>query len=274
MSAIAANPADTAGTAGTVILCDGTAGTAVSALVLPTDIAGTASPVICLDGAAGTAVSALDDLRDRVNNLSEKMANLEALLSEPRIPNPALQVAEVQLVDEHLAGVGFTPEHTARCLRFSISDVDEMLLHQCPLEDLDISYDFFELQEAPAMLSETLSYDVEIECGSSRPGKVQQASDCNTDDLRSLVERILAPMLSPFMENIVGMMGQATQERFNMIKEMVGQNSEKLQHQLDKQNVQIASLAGSLAALRSRHPITSTSPVRSRSKGLRKSARQ
>ena len=98
---------------------------------------------------------------------------------------------------------------------------------------------------------------------------------CNSgnDHLRSLVEGILASMLSPVIENIVAMMGQATTERFDMIKEMVGQSSEKFQQQLDQQKVQIASLAGSLAGLRSRSPITGVSPVRSCSKGHRKSVR-
>ena len=67
-----------------------------------------------------------------------------------------------------------------------------------------------------------------------------------------MVEGVLPPILSPFMESIVNMMGDSIQEKFKMISEMVEGNREQSTRHVDKQKVQLASLARSIAELKSK----------------------
>ena len=60
---------------------------------------------------------------------------------------------------------------------FANADVDASLSHQCPNGDLDISYAFIVLEDAPESSSETLSYDPVINCENSHPEVCQQCPD-------------------------------------------------------------------------------------------------
>ena len=249
----ASNRNDTAGAARTI--CDGKAGTAVAAMDSnQIDIAGAAGVDVCFD-MAGTAIthSAIVSLQSQMESLMERLGRLECF-EHAAVVSKSLEYSEHSIsATEALAEVDKIGPPSA-CRNLVPGGATETSDHDDACDELVASYEFLILHDAPKVegdSSDTVSPGCSPPESRAQPCVAEGLGD-DVNGLRSLVESVLPPILSPFMESIVGMMGVTIHERFDLIKGMVEELREHTQHQVDKQKVQLASLARSIAELKSK----------------------
>ena len=75
--------------------------------------------------------------------------------------------------------------------------------------------------------------------------------------VQDIVEKVLPPILSPFLESIANMMTKSIDEKFAIVESMIMASERKMQENratMSTQQVQMASLAGHLATVREHNP--------------------
>ena len=182
----------------------------------PTVTAGAAGVDACFD-TAGTADSSIAALHDRTNSLLARIVHLECTINATADNKRAGYLGHLS----HATESHTEPWETSfppGCARFSIADAADSSMSSDAFEDFADSYEFLQLLDAPVhrrALSDSCLPSNLCEQQDTHPVCAADAPAHTLAELHTLVENMIPPIISPFMENIVHMMGQSIQEQCN-----------------------------------------------------------